>query len=358
MTIRAESEITLTRVDDGDTGAAGADGHMLYATCTTGASTAAKVATLTSGELTLEDGATVAVTFTNPNEAADATINIDSTGAKTIKAGGANLTADSEYNWSTFSTVIFIYEGTYWQMDGTSALDKAHDAQDTAADALIQISGRPLFWSAEPHFTTTENNYPVLINNEQLHDSSNNLLYWDTSYYSEWDDENQPTSISATLDETSYPVTDNDEEVLSANLLGMVADKADADDVAASMQAIINNAAKLQSDIENNSAEILSASEAAEARARELAALINDNAELIATIMGKLQVTAGVIIGDTEGANVYIVGNSIQLRNKKTTLAIMDSEQLNITMANVTYLKLGRYILESMSDGSLVLKER
>lgn len=388
MTIRAENEITLTRVDDGaqgstgpqgpqgetgpqgpqgiqgETGAtgpqgpAGDDGKMLYATCTTGASTAAKVATLTSGELTLEDGATVAVTFTNPNEAADATLNIDSTGAKTIKAGGANLTAESEYNWSTFSTVIFIYDGTYWQMDGTSAMDKAHEAQDTADDALIQISGRALFWSAQPHFTTTENSYPVIVNEKHLHDSNGNLLYWDTTYYNDWDDENQPTAITTQTDESSYQVMDNGEEVLSVNLLEMVADKADADTVTASIQALTDADTELQNDINTNSTEILTASQAAAARANELAALIQDNAEIIATIVGKLKITSGVLIGDADGANVYISGNSIQLRDKQTALAIMDSEQLNITMANVTYLKLGRYILESMSDGSLVLKER
>lgn len=147
MTIRAEDEITLTRVNDGaqgptgpqgpqgPAGADGDDGRMLYATCNTSADTAAKVATLTSGDLTLEAGATVAVSFTYSNEADNATLNIDSTGAKTIKAAGDNLTSDCEYNWTTLSTVIFIYDGTYWQMDGTAALDKANDALAAAEDA-------------------------------------------------------------------------------------------------------------------------------------------------------------------------------------------------------------------------------
>ena len=145
---------------------------------------------------------------------------------------------------------------------------------------------------------------------------------------------------------------------MSVNIFETLAEKADADTTTSLIETFIGANAALQRDINDNSAEILSVSQAAEARANELAALINDNSALIATIVGKLKITSAVTIGDTDGANVYIMGNSIQLRDKQTALAVMDSEQLNITMANVTYLKLGRYILESMSDGSLVLKER
>ena len=108
----------------GTHGATGADGRMLYATSTTAAGTAAKTATLANGTLTLTAGATVAVTFTNANTAANATLNVAGTGAKTIRAGGASLTATSEYNWTAGATAIFVYDGTYWQMDGTAALDK------------------------------------------------------------------------------------------------------------------------------------------------------------------------------------------------------------------------------------------
>lgn len=124
---------------DGTDGTDGADGQMLYATCSTGASTAAKVATLASGTLTLTSGATVSVTFTYANTAADATLNIASTGAKTIRAAGANLTATSEYNWTAGATVIFIYDGTYWQMDGTASLLKANNAAKTATDYITDV---------------------------------------------------------------------------------------------------------------------------------------------------------------------------------------------------------------------------
>lgn len=121
-------------------GQAGEDGKMLYATSGTGAGTTAKVATLTSGTLTLVTGATVAVTFVNANTAANATLNISGTGAKTIRAAGSNLTATSAYNWTAGATVTFVYDGTYWQMDGTASLSKANSAQSTANTAQTTAS--------------------------------------------------------------------------------------------------------------------------------------------------------------------------------------------------------------------------
>lgn len=109
----------------GNTGAAGADGQMLYATCGTAAATAAKVATLASGTLSLKKGATVCVKFTYATSVANPTLNVGSTGAKTIRVYGANLTASSVYNWVAGATVQFVYDGTYWVMTDTSALKAA-----------------------------------------------------------------------------------------------------------------------------------------------------------------------------------------------------------------------------------------
>ena len=136
----------------------GADGQMLYATCSTAAGTAAKVATLASGTLTLTAGAAVAVTFTNANTVANPTLNVSSTGAKTICAGGAALTATSKYNWTAGATVVFVYDGTYWQMDGTAALDKI-DAIDVGGRNLLRNSNKYSSWyrpdAAASYITTT-----------------------------------------------------------------------------------------------------------------------------------------------------------------------------------------------------------
>ena len=122
-----------------ENGEDGTDGQMLYATSSSTASSAAKVATLSSGSLTLEPGATVSVTFTEENSAADATLNVSGTGAKTIRAGGANLTATSPYNWTAGATVTFVYDGTYWQMDGTAPLQKADDAAKVATNYVTDV---------------------------------------------------------------------------------------------------------------------------------------------------------------------------------------------------------------------------
>ena len=84
---------------------------MLYATSSTAAGTAAKVATLAGGTLTLTAGATVAVRFTNANTASSPTLNVAGTGAKAIYTQGVRYAY-----WSARSTVVFTYDGSYWRV--------------------------------------------------------------------------------------------------------------------------------------------------------------------------------------------------------------------------------------------------
>ena len=189
--ILAENGEDGTDGTDGRDGTDGVDGQMLYATCSTGASTAAKVATLAAGTLTLTSGATVSVTFTNANTAADATLNIASTGAKTIRAAGANLTATSEYNWTAGATVIFIYDGTYWQMDGTASLRKADDASKVATNYIsdvgntgIEVSGNNATSKVQIEDTVkviTDSTHFAEMTATQFKIHSGNVLY-PTSY--------------------------------------------------------------------------------------------------------------------------------------------------------------------------------
>jgi phage minor structural protein len=118
----------------GPTGAAGADGQMLYATCGTAAGTAAKVATLSSGTLTLSAGATVAVKFTYANTASSPTLNVASKGAKQIRLNGAALTSTAHY-WVAGAVITFAYDGSYWNISDAGALSKAASAQSTADTA-------------------------------------------------------------------------------------------------------------------------------------------------------------------------------------------------------------------------------
>ena len=108
MAVKTSGTITLARVDDG---ADGNDGQMLYATSSTAGSTAAKVAMVSSGTLTLTTGATVAVRFTYANTAANPTLNINSTGAKPIYTQGVRFAY-----WQAGATVVFVYSGSSWRV--------------------------------------------------------------------------------------------------------------------------------------------------------------------------------------------------------------------------------------------------
>lgn len=119
---------------DGANGADGKDGKMILAKCTTAQGTVAKVATIVDGTLTLQAGATVSVKFTYSNTAASPTLNVGGTGAKRIRLNGANLT--SEYSWMSGAYVVFVYDGTYWNVADASALKKAVEAAKTASNFI------------------------------------------------------------------------------------------------------------------------------------------------------------------------------------------------------------------------------
>lgn len=90
-----------------------------YGVCSTASATAAKVVTIDfSGTLSLFAGLTVRVKFTNNNTAANPTLNVNGTGAKAIMTRGATPAAVGA--WDSGSVVILTYDGTYWQISGSS----------------------------------------------------------------------------------------------------------------------------------------------------------------------------------------------------------------------------------------------
>lgn len=83
-----------------------------YATSSSSASTSAKTATVQEPEgFQLKEGVVVSVKFTNANSASSPTLNVDGTGAKPIRTLGTS----SAY-WAAGQTVLFVYDGTYWQV--------------------------------------------------------------------------------------------------------------------------------------------------------------------------------------------------------------------------------------------------
>ena len=113
-----------------------------YATCSTAKGTTAKVATITPAVTgwTLYTGATITVKFTNENTASTPTLNINSTGAKTIKtySGGA-LSAD-EYKWKAGSTFTFTYNGTYWLMQDSTVATRMTSAESSISQNASNIA--------------------------------------------------------------------------------------------------------------------------------------------------------------------------------------------------------------------------
>lgn len=106
----ATAQVSVANVDDGAAGPAGADGKMLYATSMTAGDVAAKVATTSDGDFSLDVGSTVSVRFTYQNSADNPTLNVDGTGPVPIMVNGLNYAY-----WQAGAAVSFVYDGTYWQ---------------------------------------------------------------------------------------------------------------------------------------------------------------------------------------------------------------------------------------------------
>ena len=90
-----------------------------YCTCSTAASTAAKVAYLqgsssnTFNSSTIPTGITIHVKFTYSNTASNPTLNINNSGAKYIKQYGTTAAGTStKTSWRAGSIVSFTFDGT------------------------------------------------------------------------------------------------------------------------------------------------------------------------------------------------------------------------------------------------------
>ena len=83
-----------------------------FANCSTAASTAAKTVSITNFKLTA--GTEVFVTFTNTNTANSPTLNVSSTGAKSIYVDGAAISNEFAATLATGKVYHFVYNGTYW----------------------------------------------------------------------------------------------------------------------------------------------------------------------------------------------------------------------------------------------------
>ena len=107
-----------------------------FGICSTGASTPAKTVSIDSGTFTLEKGAKVTVKFTNKNTANSPSLNVNSTGAKSIQHNGALIASASNKNL-LYGTLDFVYDGTYWQLVG-NYID-TNTAQNQNAFSYVKV---------------------------------------------------------------------------------------------------------------------------------------------------------------------------------------------------------------------------
>lgn len=95
-------------------GTMSASKSAFYGTSSTTASTTAKVVTCADWELTA--GNIIGILFSTGNTASAPTLNINSTGAKTIMVGSAApVSTTNVLKWSANTVVFFMYDGTYYR---------------------------------------------------------------------------------------------------------------------------------------------------------------------------------------------------------------------------------------------------
>lgn len=121
--------------------------HTTVATCSTVASTSAKVVTINDSSWSLQKGCIIGVKFTNTNTATNVTLNVNNTGAKSIYYNASVYTASSGDVCGTANrTIYYMYDGTYWVWisSGRDANDDNKTAQTvttTNADYEVLFSG-------------------------------------------------------------------------------------------------------------------------------------------------------------------------------------------------------------------------
>lgn len=96
---------------EGPQGPKGDPGKMLYGTCNTTASTAAKVV-VCSDATQLYDGLIISVKCTTANTAAAPTLNVNNLGAKAVFFNNAVTATANAFKWASNSTIQFMYDSS------------------------------------------------------------------------------------------------------------------------------------------------------------------------------------------------------------------------------------------------------
>ena len=111
--------------------------NIAYGTCSTAAGTAAKAVVISAGSnWALAAGAIIIVKFSNANTVANATLNVNSSGAKAIYHNGAAIATNII---KAGNTATFVYNGTQYELIHIDALTvHTHSASYTPAGSVSQ----------------------------------------------------------------------------------------------------------------------------------------------------------------------------------------------------------------------------
>lgn len=124
-------------------------GH--YGTCSTAAATAAKTVALTGFKLVT--GSRVTVKFTVTNTAANPTLNVNSTGAKSILYRGSAISAGY---LAANRTYEFVYNGTAYELIGDIDTNTTYSAATTSASGLMSAADKTKLESISADATKVE----------------------------------------------------------------------------------------------------------------------------------------------------------------------------------------------------------
>lgn len=184
--------------------------NMFYATCTTAAALAAKVATTTSGDFTLTTGNMVRVKFTNAQTYdGTATLNVDSTGAINITRVGT--TTITRYWWMAGEVVDFVYDGTNFVMSnkGTATttyygLTKLSSSTSSTSTALAATPS-----AVKAAYDLANSKQDALTAGSNISISNNTISAVDTTYTAGNNISISGTTISATVPTTTSDLTND-----------------------------------------------------------------------------------------------------------------------------------------------------
>lgn len=113
---------------------------------------------------TLYSGATITVKFVNKNTAAaspppELTLNVNNTGAKTIKDYAGNQLQQASSKWEDKTTMVLTYDGTNWRIQDTNIMERIHSMdssiEQTATSIVSLVSNQDYYIT--PDGTTGEN---------------------------------------------------------------------------------------------------------------------------------------------------------------------------------------------------------